>query len=58
MLLSFSNSPSPPLLFLLVEMSSESATPGGLNEQSVNYLKKTDFYELHEHVTPSLLPPN
>jgi hypothetical protein len=40
-------------------MSSESATPGGLNEQSVNYLKKTDFYELHEHVatSPSLILP-
>jgi hypothetical protein len=56
MLLSFSNSHSPPLLFLLVEMSFESATPGGLNEQSVNYLRGTEFYELHEHVSLLLSP--
>jgi hypothetical protein len=33
-------------------MSFDSATPGGLNEQSLNYLKGTEFYDLHEHVCP------
>ena len=36
--------------YILLELCEEAATPGGLNEQALGFLRSSDHYQLHREV--------